>query len=384
MLPKRRSMILSTNFSSRSVLILTAVLFCLCGCSAANGPAISKANQAPGAVDQLLIAVLPVQNLSSAPAPLNDIRQLLISEFTTKGINILDPVALEGFLSRHRIRYVGGVDTEKAELFREEAGAGAVLITTLGLYSEVAPPKIALTCRLISTGNPPSILWMEDIGLSGDDASGILDIGLVETPAALNEKALQRISASLSQYLSGQRHTKADAKKRKKFWPKVIHRSPVFEPGMKYRVAVVPFLNLSQRKYAGELVALHFVRQLKEFENFNIVEPGDVWQALLVTRIIMEDGLSLANADVVFSKLNADLILTGRVMDYLDYQGPSGNPKVDFSVQLIERKSREVVWSSKSYNQGDDGVFFFDLGKVNTAHSMTSEMVYHVVDMIVE
>ncbi len=31
-------------------------------------------------------------------------------------------------------------------------------------------------------------------------------------------------------------------------------------------------------------------------------------------------------------------------------------------------KTRQIVWTSASYNEGDDGVFFFNLGKVNTAH----------------
>lgn len=131
-------------------------------------------------------------------------------------------------------------------------------------------------------------------------------------------------------------------------------------------------------------MALHFVRQIGAYGNFNVIEPGVVRQALLGLRVIMDDGLSLANADITFSRLNADLILTGKIIDYQDYQGSYGKPKVDFSALLIERKSREVVWSSKSYNEGDDGVYFFDRGRVNTAHAMASEMVSHVVDMIVE
>jgi len=96
----------------------------------------------------------------------------------------------------------------------------------------------------------------------------------------------------------------------------------------------------------------------------------------------MDDGLSFAQASAMFSKLDADLILTGKVMDYQDYEGITGKSKVDFSAILIERKSNEVVWSSKSYNNGDDGVFFFDFGKVNTAHVMASEMAQNVVEMI--
>jgi hypothetical protein len=80
--------------------------------------------------------------------------------------------------------------------------------------------------------------------------------------------------------------------------------------------------------------------------------------------------------------LNADLILSGDVTDYEDYQGIWGKPKVSFSAQLIEKKSREVVWSSYSYNEGDDGVFFFDLGRVNTASVMVSQMVRWIGEML--
>ena len=174
------------------------------------------------------------------------------------------------------------------------------------------------------------------------------------------------------------------AKERKKFSPKVVYRSPVIDPETKYRVAVLPFYNLSERKYADEIIAFHFVKQLLPYKNFDVIEPGIVRKALLGLRVILDDGLSLSNAGATFSLLNADLILSGKVIDYQDYEGSLGKPKVDFSALLIERKSREVVWSSKSYNQGDDGVFFFDVGRVNTANVMASEMAHQVVEMIAE
>jgi len=252
------------------------------------------------------------------------------------------------------------------------------------LFNEMAPPKISLTFRLVSADRTTSILWMEGIGLAGDDAPGVLGIGLIENPMVLRETAVNRLAASLSDFLSDKNKEIDASKKRKKFLPKIAYRSEVIDPELKYRVAVLPFFNVSERKYAGEIISLHFVRHLLAYGNFDIIEPGVVRETLLGLRVIMHDGLSLANADIVFSILNADLILTGKVIDYQDYEGSSGTPKVDFSALLIERKSREVVWSSKSYNQGDDGVFFFDVGRVNTAHVMASEMVSNVVDMIAE
>ena len=161
-------------------------------------------------------------------------------------------------------------------------------------------------------------------------------------------------------------------------------RSPIINPDLKYTLAVVPFFNLSARKHAGELMALHFIRQLRKYENFFVIEPGVIRDSLLDMRVIMRDGISLANTDLVFHKLNADLILSGRVLDYQDYQGAEGTPKVDFAAQIIERKSRQVVWTVKSYGAGDNGVFFFDWGKVNTANAMATQMVQLAVEELVE
>jgi TolB-like protein len=377
-------MILSPNFSNKSVVILAAILICLSGCSRVNGPAVKGANESFVNDNKLPIAVLPVYNLSGTLAPLKDIRESLINSLKKAGLNILDDKVLERFVVRHRIRYTGGIDAADAEAFRKETGAGTVLITSLELYNTVFPPKISLTSRLVSADRTTSILWMKGIGLTGDDSPGIVGIGLIENPEVLFDTAVNRLAASLSGYLSTRREGMDTTKKRKKFSPKITYRSLIIDPEMKNRVAVLPFLNLSERKYAGEIITFHFVKQFLPYGNFNVIEPGVIRRALLGLRVIMHDGLSLVNASVTFRKLDADLILTGKVIDYQDYEGSSGKPKVDFSALLIERRSLEVVWSSKRYNEGDDGVFFFDMGRVNTAHVMASEMAHHVVEMIAE
>ena len=277
----------------------------------------------------------------------------------------------------------GGLDEDTARSFKEEVGTEGVLIISLESYSETSPPKISLLSRLVSTGDPPAILWMEGVGLAGDDSQGILGVGLIEDPGALREKALKSVLGSLVRYLSAGTEGKEVGRAKKKFKPKIAYRSSAFDLNRKYRVAVAPFFNRSERKYAGEILVLHFIRQLKGFENFEVIEPGRVRQELLNSRIIMQDGISLADADALFAGLDADLLVSGRVMDYQDYQGAWGKPKVDFSSMVIERKSREVVWSSDSHNEGDDGVFFFDRGRVNTAHAMASQMVQRVGKMMV-
>jgi len=334
--------------------------------------------------EKFSIAVFPVENLSGTMAPLRDIRELYISQLKRQGLPILDEETLEKFMTRNRIRYTGGINKAVAQGFKNETGVGGVLVTSLELYSEVNPPKIALTSRLVSTGDNPVILWIDGVGLAGDDSPGILGLGLIEDPKVLLEKAIGKISGSLENYLDKNSKSGKIIAAKKKFRPKVSYRSETFDPTSEYTVAVAPFLNFTWRKNAAEILELQFIKNLKKSGHFDVIEPGVVRQQLLALRIIIPEGISLANADALFPTLNADLILAGNVAEYGDYQGTFGKPKVNFFAQLIDKKSRSVVWSSVSQNEGDDGVFFFDRGKVNTAHVMASQMTQWITEMILK
>ncbi len=375
---------LSINFSCKIIDLLLILLICLSGCSAINNQTISVTDDYPTPEKKLLVAVLPLTNLSSTPAPLEEIRQQLENSFKQQGLDILPAETLESFIVKHRIRYVGGIDEKTARDFRYETGADAVLITSVELYSDTPPPKIAFTCRLVSTGNTPKILWMDGVGLAGDDSVGILELSLIEDPRELLEKAVRHLSTSLGEYLAGERYSQNSQRDIIKFWPKAFYRSPILEPEWQYTVAVLPFRNLSETRYVGEIIALNFVEQMVIHNDFSVIEPGIIRQVLLQMRVIMEDGISFADANALFSKLNVDLILAGKIFDYQDSQGISGTAKVDFSALAIERQSREVVWTSQSYNEGDHGVFFFGWGQINTAHAMAAEMVQSALETLAE
>ena len=300
-------MIFSINFLNKAFILFFAGLFCLSGCARINKPvaALVLTKSPDAGIDTLHIAVLPVQNLSGAAAPIKDIRQSLINNFKKQGFDILEEELLEKFMARHRVRYTGGIDGMTAQALKEETSVGAVLITSLELYDDRYPQKIALTSRLVSTGDKPTILWMDSIGIAGDDSPGILGLGLIEDPHALQEKALQLLTRSLTEYPSGRRDrldTRTGKKElwpeapecpppaspspcpysyvtkhppvindritiewiKKKFSPKVSYLSPVMASGTKYTVTVTPFLNESERKNAGEIMALHFIRALRE------------------------------------------------------------------------------------------------------------------------
>jgi len=368
-------MTLSRVYLSSLAAFLLAGLISLSGCARLIGPPREEPHAGAGT---LHVVVLPIANLSGATAPLKDLRHAIISGLTERSFPVLDEESLQAFMARHRVRDTGGIDSETGRALKEETGADAVLITSVELYGERFPPKIGVMSRLVSTGSDQRILWMDGRGLSGDDSPGILGLGLIRDPRRLVDKAVR----SLLDSLSGAGKGTESAGKR--FRPVVGYRSPVFSADMKYRVAVVPFFDRSGRKNAGEIMSLQFVRAMARLKNFEVIEPGVVRGKLLRYRLVLDRGVSLAQTDILFEALDADMILSGTVLSYEESQGALGVPNVEFSVQLIEKKSREVVWSSFSNNLGDDGVFFFDRGKVNTAQALAMRMAGQVVETMVE
>jgi TolB-like protein len=368
-----------TSFINKGLALVIVCILCGAGCAVSTQPAVQHASTAPANVTlggvPRHIAVLPLVNMSGQPAPVKGMRQALIERLVAGGAVVLGDEDLEEFMVRHRMRNVDGIDSVTAQALSQETGMDSVIITTLEQYANSDPPAIAMTSRLVSTADTPIILWMEAVALSGDDSPGVLGLGLIHDMVRLQEKAFDRLTRSIELYLAGATNTGSGRGKRI-FQPKTIYSSPFMSPGRKYSVVVVPFLNRSKRYNADSFLALRFMSQLTKEGTFKVIDPGAVREKFLFFRFIMREGLSVRQADILHDTLQADLIVSGKVVEYEDAEG---TPRVEFNVLVFERQRKKVVWESWSFNRGDDGVFFFDWGRVSTASELASKMLRAVV-----
>jgi TolB-like protein len=327
------------------------------------------------------VAVLPVQNLAGDAVPADEVRGALLGALAAEHVSVLGDDALEAFLERHRVRYTAGIDRATAISLREEERVDAVLVASVDLSSRVPAPKVALTARLISIHDVPIVAWADDVAFAGDDAPGLFGVGLVDDYERLQGRALSRLAQSLRHFLqTGRSVPPPDAAS--KFRPRTAFHGAMAPSGQPSSIAVLPFFNVSARRGAGDVMALLFMRHLASSPRVRVLDAGDVREQLLRARVIMEGGISIADADVVGSVLEADYVLAGRVLDFQDFEGAEAVPRVEFSTVLIERASRRVVWSSQSDNSGADGVRLFGRGATRTAHAMATQMVRITSDMI--
>ncbi|WP_020675672.1 hypothetical protein [Geopsychrobacter electrodiphilus] len=348
------------------------------------------------------VALLPIENLTDGKAPL----QQIVSEFSDQlngRLPLLGEKKLEQFMRAHRMRYSGGIDAALAAALREETGTEAVFITSLETWHETPPLRISLFSRLVTTGPEPRIIWMDSIGLSGDEAAGLLGLGKIKDMHALLNQAIGKLITSFQSYLAAKdpsfRHTpdqqvrlingasgtaeNALGSRKARYNPQFSFRSSSFDPTRKIRLALIPFLNVNARKHAEKIVTLNTLKQLYRYENIEVFEPGMIREILLRYRMILQSGPSLATSDILADAgvLGADIILSGKVFDYQDAIGES---KVDFSLQAFDGHTREVVWTSHSYATGKDGVYLFDLGKISSTQELTSLMTQAAIKLLEE
>lgn len=408
----------SNSHSLRDTLLLALAAICCCllsGCANPAGASPRFSSAVPGWGP--MIAVYPIENLSGAPAPLKELHEELAATLQRAGARIVDQAALDSFFERHWVRYVGGIDETTSAALRDETGADAVLITNLELYNEQSPPRIALMARLVSTVGMPEIRWMDSYARTGDEAPGLLGLGVIEDPVRLRGLGFEYLEASMRKFIMNapEREHKLSAREIRENKPFTLSdlmdkmkdepRQPAdvpvnsrpwlsqvgdlisyrYQPRTWYSsrdvlddqlrsVALIPFLDLSTRKYGAEVLVLHLAKQLVVDGRFKVVELGVIRDKILVSRIIMTSGISNSNIDVISNSLGVELVINGKLFDYLESNTTGQNPKVDFSLQMFERDTRKILWNSHSRNQGNDGVFFFDVGRISTASALTDRM----------
>jgi TolB-like protein len=363
-------MICSRSSSGRRA--AAVALLALAGCAhraARPEPAVPK------------VAVFPVQNAAGGSAPIRSLTEALDTALAAAGLTLVSRQELDAALAAHRIRFTGGVDRGVAKVLRDELGADAVLVPTLDQYAADNPPKVSLGVRLVSTAERPIVLWASGVSRTGDDAPGLLGRGLMTAPEEVQRVAVREVARVVGHHVvagAGDDYCGGAGR----FKPRRSFRAPVLGDMGRRSIAVLPFMNASSRRAAGDVLVEQFVAQLSRSGAFEVLDPGVVREELLGHHIVLQGGVAVDQAMAMLDLLQADLVLSGSVEIYEAAAG-RGPPRVEFTAYVLDRRTGELVWSSASNGAGDDGVFFFNAGKVHAAAALSCRMVRGVVDGIV-
>ena len=346
------------------------LLAALLACAGARPP--------PAVPARARIALFPPGDESAGVPPLRDTWVKLEVALRARGVDLVSGDIVDEFLARHRLRYTAGIDRDTASAARDELGVDAVLLSSVDLFSKIGTPRYGMTMRLVSTGDDPTILWIDGTVRAGDDAPGLFGLGVVGDVGELQRLAVSRLTRSLAEYLAGRGPRARACPRDDRFAPRILYRSPLTRRSDRVSVAVLPFVNRTGSPNAGDVVASAFVRALVADGRVDVRDPGIVRGALLQNRIILEGGVSHESARVSLGSMDVDVVVSGNVRGFED-----GGPSVEFTAIALDTWTNRTVWQSSSLNRGDDGVFFFGAGRIWTANALACRMARDVAEEMV-
>jgi TolB-like protein len=358
--------------SRRGALLAVAVASALGACAGARAPRAARLSVRPR------VALFPLDNSSGAAAPMRDVGVQLEVALRKRGLDVVSGDIVEEFLARHRIRYTGGVDGETARRARDELDVEGILVGSVDLYQASGTPLFALTTRLVSADGDPAILWMDGASEAGNESPGLFNLGLVGTVQELELRAFERLSGSLASFLAGKASPFTVCPSDSRFSPQILSRYPPSRSRERPSVAVLPFVNQTPQSNAGDVISLDIVRTLVAVDWLDVRDPGVVRSELLRHRVVMEGGVSYEAARIALGSMDVDFVVSGYVRSY-----DEALPKVEFTVLALDTWANRIVWQSSSFDTGNEGVFFFDVGRIRTANALACRMVREVVDGMV-
>jgi polysaccharide biosynthesis protein PelC len=128
---------------------------------------------------------------------------------------------------------------------------------------------------------------------------------------------------------------------------------PDYNFGFVERVAVVPFENLTEDRGAGARMTRYFVTELLAVETFEVVEPGEVTNALTATGGVRVAELPVDQIKTIGSRLGAQALFLGSVTESAAIRtGNATQNVVTFDVRMVETETGSVIWSTTLTQSG--------------------------------
>jgi TolB-like protein len=112
------------------------------------------------------------------------------------------------------------------------------------------------------------------------------------------------------------------------------------------KVAVLPFENLTNERFAGDMVRQVVISELLATELVEVSVPGDPIAAIENLRLKPEDPLSAEQIKTVGKALKVQAVILGAVEKYGEIRdGNISAPEVSITLMMADTSSGSIIWS---------------------------------------
>ena len=150
------------------------------------------------------------------------------------------------------------------------------------------------------------------------------------------------------------------------------------------QIGVLPFVNYSADRYAGEKVQSAFITELYLTRKFDVMEPGQfntkAAAELKLSPSTSISELSLDQIKAIGQATGVQGVIEGVVREYTTTRvGQADYPIISLNIRLIDVPTGTVVWMASYTKKGGPNLPIISVGETHTLSELTQKICHEMV-----
>ena len=331
------------------------------------------------------LALLPFENVSGNINGVRFAMPLIEQVLREKGYRFVTPEKMEPFLLRNRIRNTGMLGLTHLKALRQEFGVDLVMVGSVDLfYDSQENPQWGLSSRILST-KEGAILWAGSSGRTGGDYTRILGLGTITSATELAREVVRILFENLPQ--AGTSFLSPPDRGHfafRFFRRKAGYRSQLLDSASRWRVAVLPFENASERSGAGRILTDILTTALFRHGRFDVVDPGEVNDALIRLGIVAYGGIDYQSLSELRKRTGVDAVFLGTLYGYNEglKREAFTSPEVSLDLRMIHVETGKTLWFADGSRSGDDYRIALDFGVIRPMITLVMKVLGEMLETL--
>jgi TolB-like protein len=358
-----------------------------------SGGTVAQANGAPN------LALLPFENVSGSIKGSSIIMPMIDEALKAKGYRMVRREEIESFLLRRRIRNTGMISRRYLDALRQKFAVDLVMVGSVDLYHESEEnPQWGISSRVISASKG-TVLWAKSAGLTGDDFTTVLGLGTIRSGERLAKEVVtlllrgfpssgetfrKPVMAGVPIPSEEDELTEEDELVRRGIREKGVYRSPLLDSAGSWRVAVLPFENVSERKGAGRILTDIFTTALFRHGRFQVVDPGEAVETLIAVGKLPYGGIDFKTLADLGKRTGIDAFFVGTLYGYNEglKSRAATEPEVELDARMLHAESGRILWLASHQRGGDEYQIALDFGTIRSMVPLALTVVREMLDTL--
>jgi TolB-like protein len=331
------------------------------------------------------LALLPFENVSGNINGVRLIMPLIERMVREKGYQLVTPEKIEPFLARNRIRNTGMLGLSHLKALRQEFGVDLVMLGSVDLfYDSQENPQWGLSSRIVSA-KEGAILWAESSGRTGGDYTKLLGLGTITSAAKLAQEVVRILFENLPPAGTSFPSPPGQGRPAFRFFGrKTGYRSQMLDSPSRWRVAVLPFENASERGGAGRILTDILTTALFRHGRFEVADPGEVNDALLKLGIVAYGGIDYQGLSELRKQTGVDAVFLGTLYGYNEglKREAFTSPEVSLDLRMIHVETGKTLWFADGSRSGDDYRIALDFGVIRPMITLVMKVLGEMLETL--